>query len=528
MYWITITLFLTAGSIVRDAYYWERVGFRAAWVSVTQVPLIFLLAGKVNIGSFFLGSSYMDLNWLHRWVSRTLFITVTIHGSFFLREWIRADFVRLELEMMPMVRYGFGLWAVLAWTSIGSLIPLRRLCYEFFVLQHILSGGIFLWLLHAHVPTYASYNVWMAVAFVVAGRVYRFCMLLYRNLAIQGTASALNSGKRLGHLAEVQALAGEVTVLTVHNIGFPWKAGQHVLLWCPTVGPLESHPFTIASQPSGCCEDGFQKLQLIIRARSGFTRKLHRRALTSATVTAFLTGPFGNLPTWNTFETLVLISASTGASFTLPILETVLNDPSCVTRVECLFLVRHRSHIDGYISRIRAAASRSKSSGISLHIVVAITGKDADPACEDNAALEVESLSSSSSFGAPTKALIQPHVKVLDRSASSQEKSTVDSQLNSLIKEEEQSTGIPINDGQHDGRAMDSGALQYTLGRPNLASFVQEPVEASAGETSVVVCGGKSLTSTVRNCVANLSDERAVHKGTGAQGIHLHVEEFGS
>ena len=58
-YWIIITLFLTAGSIVHDAYYWERVGFRAAWVSVTQVPFIFLLAGKVNAGSFFLGSSYM-------------------------------------------------------------------------------------------------------------------------------------------------------------------------------------------------------------------------------------------------------------------------------------------------------------------------------------------------------------------------------------------------------------------------------------------------------------------------------------
>jgi hypothetical protein len=34
------------------------------------------------------------------------------------------------------------------------------------------------------------------------------------------------------------------------------------------------------------------------------------------------------------------------------------------------------------------------------------------------------------------------------------------------------------------------------------------------------------LVATVRNAVASLSDERAVHKGTGAQGIHLHVEEY--
>lgn len=527
IYWIIITLFLTVGSIVHDAYYWERVGFRAAWVSVTQVPLVYLLAGKVNIGSFFVGSSYMDLNWLHRWVSRTLFVTVTIHGSFFLREWVRADFVRLELEMMPMVKYGLGMWAVLAWTSISSLIPLRRLCYEFFVLQHIVSAGIFLWLLHAHVPAYASYNVWMAVAFVLSGRVYRLSILLCRNLAIHKKVSGLSPGKRLGYLAEVQALPGEVTALTVHDAEFSWKAGQHVLLWCPTLGPLESHPFTIANVPAEWSENGCQKLQLVIRARAGFTRKLYRRALTSATVTAFLTGPFGNLPTWNTFETLVLISASTGASFTLPVLEAVLDDPSCVTRIECLFLVRHKSHIDGYISRIRAAASHSKSSEVSLRIVVAVTGKNADPVCEDDASLEVESVSSSSSLDAPTKSMIRPDIKVLDQSTASLEKSVFDSQPNDTIEQEEQNTGISINDGHCVGRTMKGGALQYTLGRPDLASFVHEPVEASAGETSVVVCGGKSLTSTVRNCVAYLSDERAVHKGTGAQGIHLHVEEFG-
>ena len=83
LYMAVITLFLTLGSIIDDAYYWERIAFRAAWVSVTQVPFSFLLAGKVNILSVLLGSSYVDVNWLHRWVSRVLFVTVTIHGTFF-------------------------------------------------------------------------------------------------------------------------------------------------------------------------------------------------------------------------------------------------------------------------------------------------------------------------------------------------------------------------------------------------------------------------------------------------------------
>lgn len=526
-YWIIITMFLTTGSVVHDAYYWERIGFRAAWVSVTQVPFVFLLAGKVNIVSVFLASSYVDINWLHRWVSRTLFVTVTIHGSFFLSEWIRADFVGIELEMMPMVKYGLGLWAVLAWTTISSLIPLRRLSYEIFVLQHIASAGVFLWLLHVHVPAYASYNVWMAVAFALSGRAYRFCIFLCRNVALRKKTFGWTVGKQLGHSAELQALAGEVTVLTVHDVNFSWKAGQHVLLWCPTLGPLESHPFTIANLPEANRENGFNKVQLIIRSRSGFTRKLHRQAASSATVAAFLTGPFGNLPTWNTYETLVLISASTGASFTLPVLESVLNDPCCVKRIDCLFSVRHKSHLDGYLSRLRSAASHPRSSELSLHIKIAITGSQADSVCEDEAASKVESLLTSSSFDAPAKTQMQSHATTTERSSSGLDKDAAGSDLEGYIEGEKHDVGIRMSGGHLNRRAVKSSLLQYTLGRSSLANFIREPVEASSGETSVIACGGRSLTSSARNCVATLSDERAVHKGTGAQGIHLHVEEFG-
>lgn len=48
----------------------------------------------------------------------------------------------------------------------------------------------------------------------------------------------------------------------------------------------------------------------------------------------------------------------------------------------------------------------------------------------------------------------------------------------------------------------------------------------TGGETAVAVCGGKSLVGKTRNSVVKLSDERAVHKGTGAQGVFLHVEEY--
>lgn len=521
IYWAIITLFLTAGSIVHDAYYWERVGFRAAWISVTQVPLIYLLAGKVNIISIFFGSSYIDLNWIHRWVSRTLFLTVTIHGGFFITEWVRADFFKLELAMMPMVKYGIGLWAVLAWMTISSLVPLRRLCYEFFVLQHLASGAIFLWLLYKHVPSYAAYNVWMALAFVLSGRVLRSCIFLVQNL-----------GRHIGYVAELKATPGDITMITIHNVNFSWKPGQHILLWCPTLGPLESHPFTISSVSQDTVNNGSNEMELVVRARTGFTRRLHRRASSPQTsrsnVRAFMTGPFGSLPTWNTFETIVLISASTGASFTLPILESILRDPCCVSRIDCLLLVRDRSHVDAYLQRLKAATVHDKASEVDLRIEIAVTGKLHDVGCGDDDSIELGSVTASqssagaSSAGLPDSPLITCKTEINGHPTSATPLASVS--LRTDIEKAE----VALNTTAPDSHSQRKSCLQYSRGRPSLAKVIRAPIAASAGETSVVVCGGKSLTLTVRNCVASLSDERAVHKGTGAQGIHLHVEEFGS
>ena len=521
IYWIIISLFLTTGSIVPDAYYYERIGFRAAWVSVTQVPLVYLLAGKTSIVSYFIGSSYIDIIWLHKWVSRTLFVTVTVHGAFFIREWVRADFFQMELAMMPMVKYGLGLWGTLAWINISSLLPLRRLCYEFFLLQHILSAAVFLWLLHTHVPAYASYNVWMAVAFFALGQGIRGCFLVYRNVKSTRDASGI-----LGHTAKLRAMPGDITVLIIPSVGFSWTAGQHVLLWCPGLRPLESHPFTISNVAKGGRERGSRQFELIIRARSGFTQRLHRYAASSsanapATIKAFVTGPFGTLPAWNTFETLVLISASTGASFTLPILESVLRDPCCVRRIDCLFLVRHQSHITSYIERLEAAAAHSKSSELSLRIEIAITRTPID---RNEAGGILRHPSTLTDTRLSSSKVPSFDITRTTSSASTIEKVDMKNDF-SVDDEEKHQTYSIVDEVSQISKAGHS--VHYAFGRPVIPNVIRAPVEASAGETSVVVCAGSSLTSTIRNCVASLSDERAVHKGTGAQGIHLHVESFG-
>jgi hypothetical protein len=73
---------------------------------------------------------------------------------------------------------------------------------------------------------------------------------------------------------------------------------------------------------------------------------------------------------------------------------------------------------------------------------------------------------------------------------------------------------------------LDPSILVYA-GRPNLKEIIRRSLEQALGESAVVVCGPQGLVADVKQHVCSLSDERAVHKGTGAQGIYLHTESFG-
>ena len=70
-------------------------------------------------------------------------------------------------------------------------------------------------------------------------------------------------------------------------------------------------------------------------------------------------------------------------------------------------------------------------------------------------------------------------------------------------------------------------SIQIFSGRPQTKDVIRRSLEQALGESAVVVCGPQGLVSDVKQGVVELSDERAVHKGTGAQGVYLHTESFG-
>lgn len=510
-YWAMIVYFMSWNVVQDDAYFWERIGYRNAWVSIMQLPLIFLLSMKFNIIGFLIGSSHERLNWLHRWVARTMFITATVHGWHFWTEWVRADFVELELSIMPLVRYGLGAWGVLLLNVVVGFVPIRRMVYEVWLIQHILSSITMLVLLCYHIPANAMYLLWMSVSFLAIDRAARWALAAWQNTRLKPNKSTCQGMKRLGHNISARAVGDSVTVLTIKDVHFKWHAGQHIYLWVPRLGFLESHPYTIACahQIKGtcCCNS----IQLIIRAHKGFSKRIHNFAVKNPTkvLTGFVLGPFGVTTKWDTYETLILIGASTGASFTIPILEYVANAKykSCVRRIETTLVAKTTEELEYYVQRARDAAKVAQEKGIDVRLHIAITGSQSSgesgvPLVQLRRQIQGDSLDMQSSEKAPNS--------YYDKAVEDGLRSRSSNSYSSGSRESTSSVDL---------------VREYTT-RPDIEALIREPVEQAWGETAVVVCGGKEIVARTRNCVSRLSDERAVHKGTGAQGIYLHVEEY--
>lgn len=506
-----IIYFMSWNAVKDDAYFWERIGYRNAWVSIMQLPFIFLLSMKFNVIGFLIGSSHERLNWLHRWVARTMFITATVHGWHFWTEWVRADFVELELSIMPLVKYGLGAWGVLLFNVVVGFVPIRRMVYEVWLIQHILSSITMLVLLSYHIPANAMHLLWMSVSFLVFDRAARWALTAWQNTRWKPNKSTCQGMRRIGHNISARAVGDSVTVLTIKDVHFKWHAGQHIYLWAPRLGWIESHPYTIACahQIKGtcCCNS----IQLIIRAHKGFSKRIHEFAIKNPTknLAGFVLGPFGVTTKWDSFETLVLIGASTGASFTVPILEHVAyaEKKSCVRRLEVALVARTTEEVEYYVERAKDAARAAQAKGIEVKLHIAITGS----------CVGTES-------GMP---LVQNRQgRESDSTDGSTQEKTADLYSGKSVEE-----GLRSRSSNSYSRASRNSASSIDLvreytSRPDIEALIREPVEQAWGESAVVVCGGKEIVARTRNFVSKLSDERAVHKGTGAQGIYLHVEEY--
>lgn len=548
----------------KDFLQWEDIGYRSGFIAVCQLPLIVLLAGKRNLIGFFIGVGYERLNWLHRWVARSLLFTVLIHMGYWMTEWAKFDYIMVKIKTDPLTQRGIAAGSILAWLVVSSVAPIRALSYEVFVVQHVISYIGFLVAVYFHVPSENQKWVWMPLGFWLFDRVVRAILLVFNNFS-------LFHKHRTGVLAcraTFEPLDESHTRVTIPNPPVTWKAGQHMFLACHPLAPLTSHPFTIASLP----EDG--KMEFVVRAKKGATRRFFKYAeqtypsLPSPSSKkkigrgVIVDGPYARIRPLRQFDSVVFVAGSTGATFTVPLMRDIVQQwkgaktststiftlepaPGAVTRhIKFVWCLKSQisvswfaSQLDKVVADVEALRTEGHDVAVDLSIYItcdetltsehsSIMGDEPEPRGEAIG----RSPRNSSDMKRETS---EKAVEVSSRSSSIQEccctkvvdEGEITSPCCCAAKNQRVSSVLSISLEKSNRRV--NSRIEVISGRPNISNIIRKTAELALGEMAVVVCGPAGLVQCTRNSVVAISDDRAVHKGTGAQGIYVHAETFG-
>ncbi|KAB8231940.1 ferric reductase family protein [Aspergillus alliaceus] len=574
-----------------DQWKWEDVGYRTGFVAIAQMPLIFLLAGRQNIIGLLVGMSYERLNWFHRWISRTLWLTATIHMGFWFRSWGRYDYITYQLKNDPLSQRGFAAWCILTFIVLTSMAPIRRLSYEFFVLQHLVTFTGFIAAVWLHAAEEVKVWVWIPIGLLVFDRVARYAWATYANLSIfhRSTKHALWANR-----ASFTPLPGNITRITIDNPGVRWEPGQHVFLTCHSIVPLQSHPFTIASIP----EDN--KMEFLVRAEKGGTRRFfryaskHHHVLGSEdtapmkpTRAVFIDGPYGRIRTLRQFDSVVLLAGGMGVTFIIPCLRDIVSqwkmeclgssEPTRLTptkRIRFVWVIKSRAQLSWFETQLQSVLTDVEECRRAQPDLVREVEMSIYVTCDDKLEPQPQPSHTLCSQAQPETTIVSARqiTNPIEPADTTDEKhgKKDDVSIHSIYKTS--SASFPPKDGclpgggcccttaiededkdsitEHkcscSGHAPTSQApdpepekptvkaasakpreLPMLSGRPQPRTIIRKILEKAEGESAVVACGPQGLSDDVRRSVVYLSDERAVHKGTGAQGIYLHVEKFG-
>lgn len=245
--------------------------------------------------------------------------------------------------------------------SIQSMSVLRHAFYETFKYMHIaliILSIIAIWY-HLHLSQLPQVKIlYGVVAIWGAERSIRIAKLFYRNIG--------NGGSK----ALVECLPGNAMRVTV-DLARPWifKPGQHAYLYMPAIGLWTSHPFSVAwseeaenlSEKRGLASNQQDilasrktKISFIIRARTGFTNTLFKKAGAAPEgrmyTNCFAEGPYGGLHVMHSYGTVMLFAGGIGISHQVPYVRDLVagfaNGTVATRKVILVWVIQNPEHLE--------------------------------------------------------------------------------------------------------------------------------------------------------------------------------------
>lgn len=306
--------------------------------------------------------SYDTFNLFHRWCARIVTLEAIVHTLCFLINTSAGGMVEVQQSLTTSMSYQWGLVATCALIFICLLAfsPIRHAFYEVFVNTHrllVLLGliGVYIHIQKANLPQLPYVRAVICLwALEWAARLYH---IVHYNISFRTGMTQVT----------VEALPAEACRVTF-KLARPWKfvPGAHVHVYLPAIGLWSSHPFSVAwveSQPraldlaldssmekalaqadafgtklqnsiteSAMLQDSdyssISTVSVIMRARTGMTRKLYDRVTSSATgritLRGAIEGPYGGHESLSSYGTVLLFAGGVGITHCVPYVRYLL------------------------------------------------------------------------------------------------------------------------------------------------------------------------------------------------------------
>ncbi|KAJ6003191.1 hypothetical protein N7451_005738 [Penicillium sp. IBT 35674x] len=370
--------------VPQPLYYWyialgsPPLAVRAGMLAVAMIPWIVALATKANFITMMTGLGHERLNGLHRWLSYIcLFLCIVHVVPFYITPIWTGDALINYRNWIPSGIYYYGNgWAAfvpLIVLCVHSLPIIRHRMYELFIFIHIPVSWIFVAMMFWHSKNYLKSwaYLWTTVAIWVSTYLIR---LFYLNWSNPFRTSSFMIGEESA-ITLLPQNAIKVTIPTKMR----WRAGQYVYLRMPSIGFMESHPFTIASLcsddfPSAYGEE-YRDMTLVFRPFEGFTRNVLKKALEYGpfkTYTAYLEGPYGGMQrNMAAFDDVVFFAGGSGitaiASQLLDLIKRIRDGKAVTKSIKVIWALRSAETMGWFSEELRICRDSAPANLVHCH-----------------------------------------------------------------------------------------------------------------------------------------------------------------
>lgn len=279
----------------------RAISDRTSIVSLTQLPLVILFAGRNNIMLFLTGWSFDTFNVYHRVTSRVMYICIMIHGISYTIYGVSSGSMGSEYAL-AYVRWGIVAAILAGCVIIMSYRGFRENHYEAFLWIHRVFIAVFLAGVWTHIKT-LGYSEWVYCACAIW--VFDHVIRITRILVSGPTAKA-----------DMQIRGHEFIKFKVSYSSI-WKPrpGSYafVSFLSPFKGFWESHPFSCYQSPVPGEED---TIFFCMRILNGKTKRMAKYLANKPdgreTVPVLIEGPYGQRFPLETADSIIFICGGIG------------------------------------------------------------------------------------------------------------------------------------------------------------------------------------------------------------------------